>query len=320
MVDLFKEMGEPSKRTILALLRSGPKSVGELVDATGMKQPNVSNHLARLKARGLVKASKVGRQVFYTLASAEIAELLAGILTEEEMQSGTTLELSSELTKTFARFAVQGDEMECTRMVDALVRQGEPIIVVYERLFADAMVLIGRWWEVDAIDVGQEHLASAIIERLMARVLHHAPPPRPNSLRAVLGCSEGNYHSLGLRMVADIMRLSGWRTFYLGANVPTNSFVASVREHQAYAALLSCPTETYEPTTMALIHELTRLKVENPQLTIGVGGRWANENRKKFLESGADFVGGDLQDFTIRVLPWLESEHGRRSGKLNGHH
>ena len=38
--------------------------VGDIVVATGLRQPNVSNHLSRMRASGVVKSSKVGREVF----------------------------------------------------------------------------------------------------------------------------------------------------------------------------------------------------------------------------------------------------------------
>lgn len=53
---------------ILALLRTGPVCVCELAAALGERQNNVSNHLARLREAGLVRASRHGadsRRVYY---------------------------------------------------------------------------------------------------------------------------------------------------------------------------------------------------------------------------------------------------------------
>jgi len=51
---LFRGLGDPSRLGILETLRTGSMSVGQLVLATGLSQPNVSNHLARLHGCGLV--------------------------------------------------------------------------------------------------------------------------------------------------------------------------------------------------------------------------------------------------------------------------
>jgi DNA-binding transcriptional ArsR family regulator len=47
-------LGDPTRRTVLELLRGGERSVRELTDATGVSQPAVSQHLRVLREAGLV--------------------------------------------------------------------------------------------------------------------------------------------------------------------------------------------------------------------------------------------------------------------------
>jgi len=51
-------IGDRTRAAILALLRDGPHCVCEMAAATGERENNVSNHLARLRAAGLVRASR----------------------------------------------------------------------------------------------------------------------------------------------------------------------------------------------------------------------------------------------------------------------
>jgi DNA-binding transcriptional ArsR family regulator len=51
-------LGDPVRAGILALLKSGPHCVCEMAAALGERQNNVSNHLARLRRAGLVRASR----------------------------------------------------------------------------------------------------------------------------------------------------------------------------------------------------------------------------------------------------------------------
>ena len=51
-------LGDPVRAAILALLRSGPHCVCEMATALDERQNNVSNHLARLRRAGLVRASR----------------------------------------------------------------------------------------------------------------------------------------------------------------------------------------------------------------------------------------------------------------------
>ena len=64
---LFHGLSDSSRLAILTALRTGESGVGELADATGLSQPNVSKHLACLWGCGLVARERRGRQVFYRL-------------------------------------------------------------------------------------------------------------------------------------------------------------------------------------------------------------------------------------------------------------
>ncbi|HEX7119479.1 MAG TPA: metalloregulator ArsR/SmtB family transcription factor [Longimicrobiales bacterium] len=75
---LFRGLADPSRLAILEALRAGPRSVGEVVEATGLSQPNTSNHLACLHDCGLVQREQRGRYVYYRLSDANV-EILLGL-------------------------------------------------------------------------------------------------------------------------------------------------------------------------------------------------------------------------------------------------
>ena len=75
-------IGDPVRAGILAILREGPHCVCEMAAALGERQNNVSNHLARLREAGLVRASRHGadaRWVYYERDLAAIAAAAAAI-------------------------------------------------------------------------------------------------------------------------------------------------------------------------------------------------------------------------------------------------
>jgi ArsR family transcriptional regulator, arsenate/arsenite/antimonite-responsive transcriptional repressor len=70
-------LGDPTRAGILALLADGPHCVCEVAAALGERQNNVSNHLARLRDAGLVRASRHradARWVFYERDEAACAD------------------------------------------------------------------------------------------------------------------------------------------------------------------------------------------------------------------------------------------------------
>jgi DNA-binding transcriptional ArsR family regulator len=71
----FDAVADPGRRRLLDLLRGGPHSVGELVAATGLSQPNTSRHLRILRDAGLVTSRSVGRHRVYEVRAEGVAEL-----------------------------------------------------------------------------------------------------------------------------------------------------------------------------------------------------------------------------------------------------
>lgn len=73
---LFRGLSDPSRLAILETLRHGPASVTEIVEATGLSQPNASSHLSCLFDCGLVSRTQRGRYVYYELGDARVEALL----------------------------------------------------------------------------------------------------------------------------------------------------------------------------------------------------------------------------------------------------
>jgi len=72
---LFGVLAEPSRLALLQLLRKGPLTVTELVEASGMKQANVSKHLAVLHTHHLLKRERDGILIRYEIADPMIFSL-----------------------------------------------------------------------------------------------------------------------------------------------------------------------------------------------------------------------------------------------------
>ena len=62
---LFKMLGEPMRLRILQSVCKEARSVGEIVEASGSTQANVSKHLALLTSAGVLRRKRAGQRVFY---------------------------------------------------------------------------------------------------------------------------------------------------------------------------------------------------------------------------------------------------------------
>jgi DNA-binding transcriptional ArsR family regulator len=75
VAERFKVLAEPVRLRLLQALMAGERSVGELVERTGLSQANVSKHLQLLLAHDLVARRKDGLFVYYHLADESVFQL-----------------------------------------------------------------------------------------------------------------------------------------------------------------------------------------------------------------------------------------------------
>ena len=75
--EFFKTLGHPARIRVLELLAEQDRSVGELLPEVGLESSNLSQQLGVLRRAGVVVTRKEGNTVIYSIASPDIAELLA---------------------------------------------------------------------------------------------------------------------------------------------------------------------------------------------------------------------------------------------------
>jgi len=71
----FRVLGEPMRIKLLDQLRDGDATVGELQEALGASQQNVSKHLGVLHAAGMVSRTKDGNYARYAISDPSVFEL-----------------------------------------------------------------------------------------------------------------------------------------------------------------------------------------------------------------------------------------------------
>ena len=75
--DLLRALAHEARLMILCMLVEGEKSVGELEAFLEMRQPTVSQQLARLRADRLVQTRREGKTIYYSLASEEARKVVS---------------------------------------------------------------------------------------------------------------------------------------------------------------------------------------------------------------------------------------------------
>lgn len=77
---VYRALGDPTRRRILALLRERPMTAGELAGQFELSWPTMSGHFAVLREAGLVQADRTGSTVTYRLNQTVLQEALMALL------------------------------------------------------------------------------------------------------------------------------------------------------------------------------------------------------------------------------------------------
>jgi ArsR family transcriptional regulator len=77
MNNAFKALADPSRRRILGLLRKGEMTAGDLAQHFDMAKPSMSHHFSVLKQADLITSRRDGQQIYYSLNTSVVEDLLA---------------------------------------------------------------------------------------------------------------------------------------------------------------------------------------------------------------------------------------------------
>ncbi|GMU93987.1 MAG: transcriptional regulator [Candidatus Hydrogenedentota bacterium] len=73
---IFQALAHPTRVAIAEILRDGEQSAGAILERLELEQANLSQHLAVLRAKGIVSTRKEGNQVFYSLKHRILTDVL----------------------------------------------------------------------------------------------------------------------------------------------------------------------------------------------------------------------------------------------------
>ena len=76
---LLKSLSHPGRLLVACELMEGERSVSEIEALTGVRQPNLSRELARLRQEGLVACRRDAKQVYYRLSDGRIRALIGAL-------------------------------------------------------------------------------------------------------------------------------------------------------------------------------------------------------------------------------------------------
>lgn len=165
---------------------------------------------------------------------------------------------------------VAADLPAARQLTDQVRSEGAEIGTLYANLFAPALRRIGEMWAAGEISVAEEHIASSLVEQLMALLYPEIFAARRASRERVLMASApGERHVIGLRMVADIFEGNGYDVLFLGADTPTIECVEASRRYGPEIVVLAAYTAEAAIELRTEVRSLLEVVPDGPILAGG---------------------------------------------------
>jgi MerR family transcriptional regulator, light-induced transcriptional regulator len=198
----------------------------------------------------------------------------------------TTQTPTGDLTADYLAALLAGDSIRARHLIDRAVDGGMPVADVYLQVLQPALEEIGKRWESDEIGIAYEHQATAITQGILGALGPRLRVAPTSGRLAVLACTPGEMHSLGVQMLGDFLEAEGWEVLLLGASVPAPALAKLVDDESPDAVALSTSSPAMLP---GVADTLAALSVLDPKPFIAVGGlAWRSQPEGRALELGAD--------------------------------
>jgi len=97
--DVCKTLASPKRIEILNALKEGEKTVSELVEILGVPKANVSQHLAVMRHKGILKFRREGINMYYSVSNRKVIDaclLMKEVLMEQMKEKGKLAEIASK--------------------------------------------------------------------------------------------------------------------------------------------------------------------------------------------------------------------------------
>ncbi|MDP3406463.1 MAG: cobalamin-dependent protein [Brevundimonas sp.] len=195
----------------------------------------------------------------------------------------------------FARQSFVEDLGQLMEHVDLFMRRGVAVETIYFDLLSPAAKLLGEMWEDDQctfadVTVGLCRLQQIIYE-FADRV--HVENGGGDGRTALFALTPGDQHSLGLIMVVEFFRQSGWRTICM-PDATAEDLVHMVETESFDLIGFSMANEKWLEPLPHLIGCLRKAS-RNQQVRVMVGGRVFSDDPRRVAQVGADETASDAR-------------------------
>ncbi|MDX1296021.1 MAG: cobalamin-dependent protein, partial [Sulfurimonadaceae bacterium] len=165
------------------------------------------------------------------------------------------------------------------------------------------MQRIGLEWENGRITSAEEHLATAIVYKLLSFFYYMQENVEQKRGVAVVTAAPNEFHEMGAWMVASALEMDGWDVKYLGANTPQTDLLTVLRESNPTILAISAALPIHVQHIVQIVAAI-RKDEQLSRLKIMVGGYALDTMPKLFESTGADAYLQNSVEAVVKAREW----------------
>lgn len=272
---------------IKALRKAKGYSQKELGDILDLGQTTIANYEKNIRFPSpeiLIQIANIFDESIDHLIGRLDAEEL-GVFSNDEIR---------ELFEEINTLLLDENEIQVIKRIKDLELNDKRTIQLYEEVYKPVLKSIGSKWEAGEITIAKEHYVSGIVHKLIAQsFLSSSNVNLESDSRGTVICMSlaSEPHTLGIRMISDYFVMLGFKSYYIGSNVPTDALVDLINSNKPSVLAVSATMSYHIDGLSNLIQVIRSSQLIDGDLgkdiQIVVGGQ-AFRSADQALATGAD--------------------------------
>ncbi len=202
---------------------------------------------------------------------------------------------------------LRGDSQGAQSLADESMLEATHLPDFYVKRIQPVMYRIGNMWATGEVTVAQEHVATALVSRIMAGAYRRFDFFGNSRGHALVACATDEFHELGARTVADLLELSGWDVTFVGADVPERDFQQMALDNPPEIVALSATIPSHLLRMKRMVNAIrTESTLQNTRIM--VGGLALSMAPEAVDRLDADGCAGDGQDACRLAEKWWKED------------
>ena len=189
-----------------------------------------------------------------------------------------------------------------TKKAMALIRkyvdQGIELDDIYVEILSESMKRVGELWHTAEITVDTEHYCTSVTQMAMAQMYDLLFDGERKNKTILSVCPGMELHEMGARIVTDLFENHGWDSIFLGAAVPVDYILESVRENHPDLVTLSVSMPQHLMDCEKAVREI---KQEFPDIKVAVGGKAFESTDDIWKKWPVDIYSKDARELLARA-------------------